>query len=127
MNKPTPRTVLASHEALRRAQEHDRLRTEARQLAFRQVLGSPQGRHVLSYVLFELCKADGGTFNGNGPQTFFNEGRRSVGIELELAAKACDRKLHRALVLEHLEREADDERNRDLAQQANAIEQGQNS
>lgn len=127
MNKPKVGTVLSSHEALRRAKEHERLRAEARQLAFRSVLESPSGRQVLAYVLFELCGAAGGTFNGNGPQTFFNEGKRAVGIELELAAKACDRKLHRVLVDEHLEREADDERHRDLEQQANEINQGQNT
>ena len=87
---PGARAVNAADEdALRDSatREMDRLRQEANDL--RDVMARPEGRRVMWRVLVSAgIYSDG--FTGDN-RTFFNEGRRSIGLqlmaELEAAAK----------------------------------------
>jgi hypothetical protein len=45
------------------------------------VMSTLAGRRFLWHLLDDRCQLHGGSFTGNS-QTFFNEGRRSVAIEL---------------------------------------------
>lgn len=51
------------------------------QSAFKAVLDTKSGQMVLAYILGECNVCNTTTFTGNS-QTFFREGRRSIGLEL---------------------------------------------
>lgn len=61
-----------------RKSEIDELNMEA---ALKKVLSDRSGQMVLAYILGECNVCSKTTFTGNS-QTFFNEGRRSVGLDL---------------------------------------------
>ena len=46
------------------------------------VTSSPSGRRFLSWVLDGVCGLYGSSYSGGREDTFYREGRRSVGIEL---------------------------------------------
>lgn len=49
-----------------------------------EVLKTETGRRFVSWILFDQTKVDGGVYS-DGERIRFNEGRRSVGVELAQA------------------------------------------
>jgi len=69
------------------------------------VMGTPQGRDVIWEVL-SLCGIYDNQFTGNSG-TFFNEGRRSVGIDLIQIINNADPTSYARLLLERAKLEED--------------------
>lgn len=76
----------AQQRAAAAAQERIALEAQREIDDLRAVMRTPEGRRVFARVL-ERTGVESISFTGNS-QTFFNEGRRSVGVELKNLLKA---------------------------------------
>lgn len=67
----------------------------------RAVLAMPEGRRVLASLIFEKCHLNQTSYHPSGQQFACNEGRRSVGVELQADIMAADFDLWLKLLAEH--------------------------
>lgn len=62
--------------------------SEDEERAWKDVLATKSGRKVLTWVVYDLAKVESTTFTGSS-QTFYLEGRRSIGVELLRVIDQC--------------------------------------
>ena len=74
-------TDVGDEVAVKKRRKSVRLATETKTEHTKQVLATKAGRHVLWEVL-TLCGIYRTSYDGNETRTIYNEGRRSVGLEL---------------------------------------------
>lgn len=80
---------LADAEWQRRELDRDRRARQLLAADWRDVLGRESGRRLFWHLIDNLTNARGGSFVAGMPDaTAYNEGRRSIGIELMQAALA---------------------------------------
>jgi hypothetical protein len=89
------------------ARKREKLKERMRNDDLTFVLGSPQGRRFFWDVLDRRAGTFSGSFTGNS-QTFFNEGRRSVGIELMADAQQLAPELYGLALQEQLKATAEE-------------------
>lgn len=82
----------ADEAQVKEAQGKDKRKADRAKEDLRFVLSSPNGRRVLWGVL-EKCRIYTGSADNSGSWTYFNEGRRSVGLDLIADIIAIDQKL----------------------------------
>lgn len=61
--------------------DREKRRVHQRESDLKAVMSTAEGRRFVWYLLDDICQLHGGSYTGNS-QTFFNEGRRSVGIQV---------------------------------------------
>lgn len=81
--------VAASEKAQKTLRNAERAAREQLKSDLRSVMGTLAGRRFLWHILDDLCQLHGGSFTGNST-TFYNEGRRSVAIDvMKLVQQFC--------------------------------------
>lgn len=86
--KPKQRQNAADPEQLALARKEQERRREQERADLRAILDTPGGRRFIARCL-QKCGVFASTFTGNS-ETFFREGRRSVGLELLDEVMAAD-------------------------------------
>ena len=87
MNRPTdPRDIRAQQRQDAELQARMNLVREQQVADLQWLLANAQGRRVLARIL-DMSGTGRNSFTGSST-TFYNEGRRSIGVELEAEAKA---------------------------------------
>lgn len=81
--------------------EERKARLEA---GIRAVIGTPEGRLVLTWIAEELAGVARASFTASGSETSFREGKRSVGIALNAALLQLTPNEFAVLQREHVER-----------------------
>lgn len=88
--------------ALNKRNERIRLAQEQRQADLKWLLATPYGQRYFGAFLDETCGLLGGTYNAQASDpainTVFEEGRRSVGIDLTLEMQAAAPKEFAAVI-----------------------------
>lgn len=64
------------------ARRREKLRDVQLLSDLKAVMDTPQGRRTMYWVIFGLAAAESASFNSSGSLTYFNEGRRDVGLTL---------------------------------------------
>lgn len=84
---------------------------------FRDLLSRPAGRRLLLHILEQLAGTFGASFMGGRPEdAIYREGQRSVGIALMQEAQRLEPTDYVHMLLEGLERQAEERRQRDAEQ-----------
>ena len=83
----------------RKKKTQEELDFEKLQNAFREITRHSYGRDVLWYIL-EECGIYDNTFTGNS-QTFFNEGKRAVGLSVIQMLEQANPRSYAKLLLEY--------------------------
>jgi len=67
----------------------------------REVLSTKAGRSVMWGLLSDCCGYFDASFSGDPPETFYREGKRSVGALLASRMRQADKKILAKLIDEH--------------------------
>lgn len=79
------------------------------ELNVREVIGTKAGKDVLWNIL-SMCNLYGDNFTGNS-QTFYLEGKRSIGLEILQMLEDADPTVYARMLLERQDKDKEEEQN----------------
>jgi hypothetical protein len=74
---------LGDRESVKKRDKEIRVNKATREEMIRAVMGMPQGRALIRWILFDICHIEEPSFTTNGLTMAFREGERNIGQRIK--------------------------------------------